>query len=172
MNKHLPIRSIIDPRQRAIFANICVRDINPLLTDREAMLSAIVIAAANAPIFAITEDEEPISIAVCSIDMPGYARRVRYLWTDPDRRGNATFAITKHLAASARHVGIAVRSERERRAARRCGFRYSRSVGGGEWACATTRRAFNMKFAHPTVTRDTIEQAMRHLGMLAGVQGA
>ncbi len=172
MSEQPPVRSITDPRQRAIFANICVRDINPLLTDREAMLSAIVIAAANAPIFAITEDEEPISIAICSIDLPGYARRLRYVWTAPERRGHASFAVGRHVAGSARHVGVAVRSERERRAARRCGFRYSRSVGGGEWACATTRRAFNMKFAHPTVTRDTIEQAMRHLGMLAGVQGA
>ena len=168
MTEQPHVRAITDPRQRAIFANICVRDIDQRLTDREAMLSAIVIAAANVPIFAIMENERPISIAVCSIDLPRQARRLRFLWTDPEKRGLASFAIARHVAASARHVGIAVRSERERRAARRVGFRYSRSVGPGEWACATTRRAFDMRFSHPVVCRETIREAMACLGLLEG----
>ncbi|NKB83745.1 hypothetical protein HED51_11330 [Ochrobactrum grignonense] len=44
---------------------------------------AAVIATTPCPIFAIKDEDNPVAIAVCSLDLPGYARRLRFAWTDP-----------------------------------------------------------------------------------------
>ncbi|OYR09211.1 GNAT family N-acetyltransferase [Brucella grignonensis] len=126
---------------------------------------AAVIATTPCPIFAIKDEDNPVAIAVCSLDLPGYARRLRFAWTDPAcRKMGFGLAIARHVVQSAKHVGVAVRHESEKRIAERAGFKHWRRADGG-WAGATTKAAFRMPFAHPNPTREAIADAMRSFGL-------
>ncbi|MEZ0170760.1 GNAT family N-acetyltransferase [Microvirga sp. TS319] len=160
MTKFPPIRTITNNIERVTFALCCTNEIQP----EGSMLTAIAIATSNCPIFAMTDDDGPISIAICSLPLPGLARRLRFIWTVPGYRGKGhSLALARHVARSAPHVGVAVRSKAERRLAKRAGFTHWRRVPGekGHWAGATTIEAFELKFAHPEPTPALIADALR-----------
>jgi len=159
------VRSVTNRVERVLFAHICVDAIQADLTSRQAMDVALVIATTPCPIFAIMDESNPVAIAVCSLDLPGYARRLRFAWTDPScRKMGFGLTVARHVVQSAKHVGVAVRHESEKRIAERAGFMHWRRADGG-WAGATTKAAFRMPFAHPNPTPEAIADAMRSFGL-------
>lgn len=155
--------------QRAFFAFVAVQDIEKYLTADDAIRSAAVIAASPCPIYAMIEDGLPIAIAVCSLNLPGFARRLRFMWVDPGARClPITLKLGRHVAASAPVVSVAVRSDREKRLCRMAGFNHWRRARGG-WSGCTVANGFRQQFALPEMTKGVLADGMRALGV-AGIR--
>lgn len=160
------VHPIVDPWQRLTCASRASAAVQTHLSNRMAFASALIVANSNAPIFATMSGFEPTSVAVCGLDVPGFARRLRFVWVDPAFRGEGlAMALGQYVASSAEHVNTAVQSIKMRRLAQRIGFTHWRKVRGrNNFVCSTTAEGLSMLFVHPEFSSNALRRAMQAFG--------